>query len=161
MTEESIREGGCGCGQVRYRLTVEPMIVHCCHCSWCQRETGSAFVVNALVESDSVELTAGEPEMVTRPSTSGKGQPTAFCPTCRVALWSHYADAGPSVRFLRAGTLDDAASIAPDIHIFTSTKLPWVVIPEDAAAVPEFYRFSEVWSPESLARFKAAIKSTG
>ena len=153
-------EGGCTCGHVRYRMTARPLVVHCCHCSWCQRETGAAFAVNAVVEAEAVQLLRGEVEVVDTPSLSGKGQKIARCPQCRVALWSNYHQAGPAIRFLRVGTLDAPEEFAPDVHIYTSSKQPWVVIPSGARSVPEFYRPSEVWSPESLERY-ARARATG
>ena len=145
-------EGGCDCREVRYRMTSRPMFVHCCHCRWCQRESGSAFALNALIESDRVELLHGEPEIVDTPSSSGKGQKIARCPKCRIALWSNYSGAGDAVRFVRVGTLDDPDAFPPDIHIFTSTRQPWVVIPPGMRAVPEYYKSSEMWPKESLER---------
>lgn len=150
------REGGCACRGVRYRMSGAPLFVHCCHCRWCQRETGSAFVLNAMIEADRVELLAGEPEVVLTPSESGKGQKIARCPTCRVALWSHYAGAGDGVRFVRIGTLDEPHTLAPDIHIYTASKQPWVVLPPDVPAVAEFYDLRERWPEASLARLRAA-----
>lgn len=154
-TPDNTLEGGCTCRQVRYRLHGKPLFVHCCHCSWCQRETGTAFALNAMIEADRVELTAGAPELVDTPSASGKGQKIWRCPTCRVALWSNYSGSGDAVRFVRVGTLDTPAALPPDIHIFTSTRQPWVVLPEGARAVPEFYRPKETWPAESLERFSA------
>jgi hypothetical protein len=121
-------EGYCTCRHVRYRLTDRPLFVHCCHCRWCQRETGSAFVLNALIEADRVELLAGEPVVVDTPSNSGKGQEISRCPRCHVALWSVYAGAGPKFRFVRVGTLADPDACPPEIHIFTESKQPWVII---------------------------------
>jgi hypothetical protein len=100
-------EGGCTCRQIRYRLTGTPLIVHACHCRWCQRETGTAHALNALYEADRVVHTAGEPEIIDTPSASGRGQKIARCPICKVAIWSNYPQAGPAVRFVRVGTLDD------------------------------------------------------
>jgi hypothetical protein len=148
-------EGGCACGQVRYRLTGAPLFVNCCHCSCCQRETGSAFALNAMVEASRVVTLGAEPELVDTPSHSGKGQKIARCTRCRVALWSHYAGAGPKVKFLRVGTLDEPAQLPPDIHIYTTSKQPWVVIPEGAAQVPEFYDLKTTWPAASLARLRA------
>jgi hypothetical protein len=147
-------EGGCDCRAVRYRLRSRPLVVHCCHCRWCQRESGSAFALNALIETDRVEV-QGAVDLVDTPSASGQGQAIARCPRCRVALWSHYAGAGRALSFMRVGTLDDPDAMPPDIHIFTSTKQPWVVLPEGARAVPEYYRSDEVWSADALARRKA------
>jgi hypothetical protein len=149
---EANMEGGCTCGQVRYRLIGTPLIVHACHCHWCQRETGTAHALNALYEADRVVHTAGEPELVATPSASGKGQKIARCPTCRVAVWSNYPQAGPAVRFVRVGTMDDPNYCPPDIHIFTSSKQSWVTLPPGAKAVPEFYDLDAVWSAESQER---------
>jgi hypothetical protein len=151
-------EGACTCGAIRYRMTSRPMIVHCCHCRWCQRETGSAFAINALIEADRVELLAAAPEIVDTPSNSGKGQKIARCPVCRVAVWSNYAGAGDGVRFIRVGTLLEPDRLPPDIHIFTSTKQPWVVLPDGVPAVPEYYDRRRYWPAESNARRDAILK---
>jgi len=149
-------EGGCACGGVRYRLKSRPMWVNCCHCTWCQRETGSAFAVNALIETDRVELLKGQPEPVATPSNSGKGQTIVRCPDCKVALWSHYSGAGTKVSFIRTGTVDHPHDLAPNIHIFTTTKRPWVVLPPGVPAVPEYFDAKEYWPADSLAR-RAAL----
>jgi hypothetical protein len=148
-------EGGCTCGSVRYRLNAAPMMVHCCHCRWCQRETGSGFVINAIVETSNLEVT-GETVMVDTPSASGKGQKIMRCPKCHVALWSHYARRGTALAFVRVGTFGDPSAVQPDVHIFISTKLPWVRIPQDAKAFEEFYDVPTVWPAEALARAAAA-----
>ena len=145
-------EGGCTCRAVRYRLVSRPLFVHCCHCTWCQRETGAAFALNAMIESERVELLSGAPELVETPSPSGAGQRIARCPRCRVAVWSHYAGGGSAISFVRVGTLDEAGRLPPDIHIFTSSKQPWVVLPPGTPAVPEYYDLKVHWPPESLAR---------
>jgi hypothetical protein len=150
-------EGGCTCGAVRYRMTSAPMFVHCCHCRWCQRETGSAFAINALIEADRVILLSGVPEVVNTPSNSGMGQKITRCPICRIALWSNYAGAGDAVRFVRVGSLDEPDRCPPDIHIFTSSKQPWVLLPPDKPAVAEYYDRSKYWPKESLAR-RAALR---
>ena len=145
-------DGGCSCGAIRYRMTSPPLFVHCCHCRWCQRETGASFALNALIEADRVVLLRGEPETVDTPSNSGKGQKIARCPRCHVAVWSNYAGAGDAVRFVRVGTLDEPDRLPPDIHIFTSSKQPWVVLPPDARAVAEFYDIDREWPAQSLER---------
>jgi hypothetical protein len=150
-------EGGCDCGAVRYRMDGPPMIVHACHCRWCQRETGSAFALNAMIEADRVALVRGEPELVMTPSDSGNGQVIARCPVCRIAVWSNYSGSGPLTRFVRVGTLDTPDALPPDVHIFTESKQPWVVLPDGARVFAEYYRPSEVWSEEAFARY-AALK---
>jgi len=150
-------EGGCDCRLVRYRMATAPLFVHCCHCRWCQRETGASFALNALIESDRVSTLGAEPELVDTPSNSGRGQLIARCPKCRIAVWSHYAGAGPPLKFVRVGTLDEPDHLPPDIHIFTQSKQPWVVIPPGVPAVPEYYERDMYWPPESLSRRQALL----
>ena len=145
-------EGGCACGSVRYRLAGAPMIVHCCHCTSCQTETGSAFAVNALYEADRVETLSGAAEPVMTPSESRRGQQVWRCPVCRVALWSNYGGARDVVRFVRVGTLDAPDALPPDIHIYTRSKLPWLRLPEGARTVDAYYDSAEIWSAASLER---------
>lgn len=150
-------EGGCDCRRIRYRMETAPLIVHCCHCRWCQRETGTAFALNALIEAERLVHLAQEPEIIDTPSQSGRGQKIARCPDCRIAVWSNYSGAGPIIRFVRVGTLDTPDVLRPDIHIFTASRQPWVVLPADVPAVPEFYEIERQWAPESLARREAFL----
>ena len=153
--DDNVLDGGCTCRAVRYRLAGRPLFVHCCHCRWCQRETGASFALNALIETDRVTLLQGAPELVLTPSASGKGQSIARCPSCRVAVWSHYTGAGNKLSFIRVGTLDQPDQLPPDIHIFTASKQPWVVLPSGTPAVPEYYKSSEYWPAASLERRRA------
>lgn len=144
--------GHCTCGKIRYRLTETPLFVHACHCTWCQRETGGPHAINAMIETDRVDLMHGAPMEITTPSASGKGQIILRCPECCVALWSHYAGAGRKLAFVRVGTLETPAACPPDIHIFTSTKLPWYILPENVLAVPDYYDRTLFWPRDSLER---------
>jgi hypothetical protein len=148
-------DGGCTCRAVRYRMMSAPLFVHCCHCRWCQRETGASFALNAMIEADRVVVLSGTPEVINTPSNSGKGQKIARCPTCRIALWSNYGGAGDVVRFVRVGTLDDPDRLPPDIHIFTASKQPWVVLPPGLPAVAEYYDRTKYWPEASLERRNA------
>jgi hypothetical protein len=150
-------EGGCDCGAVRYRMESAPLFVHCCHCRWCQRESGASFALNAMIEADRVTELGESPLLVDTPSNSGSGQIIARCGKCMVAVWSHYAGAGPVIKFVRVGTLDNPDLLPPDIHIFTESKQPWVVLPGDAPAVAEYYDREEHWPAESLARRRAIL----
>jgi len=150
-------DGGCTCRRIRYRMLARPLFVHCCHCRWCQRETGASYALNALIEADRVQLVAGEPEIVMTPSNSGKGQKIARCPTCRIAVWSNYAGAGDAIRFVRVGTLDEPDRLPPDIHIFTMSKQPWIVLDPATPAVPEYYDRQKYWPAESLRRREAQL----
>ena len=147
-------EGGCSCGAVRYRLNSAPMFVHCCHCRDCQRQTGAAFAVNALIESDRITLLSGEPQPVGMPTDSGRPHRIYRCPTCRIALWSEYGGVG-KLRFVRVGTLDDPDLLLPDVHIYTRSKLPWVALPSEVPAFEAYYSSKEVWPAASLERRRA------
>jgi len=148
-------EGRCDCRAVRYRIESAPLFVHCCHCRWCQRESGSAFALNAMIESGRITNLGVQPELVATPSESGRGQLVARCPTCRIAVWSHYAGAGPVIAFVRVGTLDRPDALPPDVHIFTSSKQPWVVLPPGVPAFEEYYDREKIWPAASLARRRA------
>ena len=148
-------EGGCSCGAVRYRLGSDPLFVHCCHCLNCQRQTGSAFVINLLIETDRVELLAGHPQPVDVPRDDGSNQTIWRCPTCQVAVFSQYTR--PQVRFVRGGTLDDPSAVTPDVHIFTRSKLPWVTLPESVPAVEIYYDTKTLWPAASLERLDALM----
>ena len=152
-----VLSGGCACGRVRYRLVSPPMFVHCCHCLRCQRETGSAFVLNALIETDRIEHRSGELVAIQMPTDSGGVHDVYRCPTCQTALWSDYGGR-PHVRFVRVGTLDEPAALPPDVHIFARSKLPWVGLPADAQVFEVYYDMAKLWPPESLARREAAAK---
>jgi len=152
----SALEGGCACGAVRYRLKSGPMFVHCCHCSDCQRQVGSAFVVNALIETDRVEVLSGETTCFTMPTDSGRPHDVYRCSVCGTTLWSDYGRR-KVLTFLRATTLDDRAALAPDVHIFTRSKLPWVRLPEGARVFEVYYDMQKEWPAESLARREALL----
>jgi hypothetical protein len=148
-------DGGCACGAVRYRLTSDPLFTHCCHCLNCQRQTGSAFVINLLIEADRVELLGEAPQPVDVPRDDGTRQRIFRCATCQVALFSRYGR--PEVSFVRAGTLDQPSWITPDVHIFTRTKLPWVTLPDSVPAFEVYYDSTTLWPAESLQRLRALM----
>jgi hypothetical protein len=142
---------------IRYRVETRPLFVHCCHCTWCQRESGASFALNAMIESDRVTHLGAEPELVHTPSNSGLGQLVARCPACKVAVWSNYAGAGPVMRFVRVGTLDTPAVCPPDIHIFAASKQPWLNLQDGAPVAEEYYDRKDFWPPESLERREALL----
>ena len=157
MSETQVREGGCACGSVRFHVVGDPILTHCCHCSYCQRENGAAFAVNLLYERDRVTIEGETVEVVT-PSASGKGQRILRCPKCHVAVSSHYPGGGEAVHFIRGGTLDDRSDIRPDVHIYISSKQAWVET-RDAPEFEEFYNPSEFWSEEQMRRWKEATSA--
>ncbi len=149
-------EGGCACGAVRYRLESAPMFVHCCHCLDCQRQTGSAFVLNALIEADRVSLSSGQVEASAMPTESGRPHDIFRCPSCGTALWSEYGGRS-QMRFVRVGTLDEPSALTPDVHIYTRSKLPWVTLPDAVPRFEAYYDAGALWPADSLARRKAAL----
>ena len=150
------RGGACCCRTVRYRLLAEPMFVNCCHCTDCQRHTGSAFAINALIETDRIELLSGAPEPISMPTESGRPHDIYRCPTCQVAVWSDYGRR-PKLRFVRVATLDEPHAIKPDAHIYVRSKVPWVQLPPDARVFQVFYDLEKEWPAASLARRKAIL----
>ena len=159
MTEErNAYEGGCTCGAIRYRVETKPLFVHCCHCHWCQRETGTSYVLNAMIETDRVTLLLGNPKMFLTPSNSGKDQKIWRCPECLIALWGNYSSVGDKVHFVRVGTLDEANRLPPDMHIFTASKQPWGEIPQGHSPLPQ-YRPVEIharsWGSSVPSRFRS------
>jgi len=147
-------EGGCACGAVRYRMESAPMFVHCCHCRDCQRQTGSAFVINALIETDRVILLSGQLEAVPVPTDSGRPHAIYRCPRCHTAVWSEYGGVS-ALRFVRVGTLDKPAALPPDVHIYTRSKLPWVALPQGVPAFEAYYNSRDLWPQASLERRRA------
>ena len=148
-----VREGGCACGAVRYGLTSAPLFTHCCHCLNCQRQTGSAFVINLLIEADRVELLAGVPQPISVPRNDGSKQRIFRCPSCQVAVFSEYGR--PEVRFVRGGTLDQPSGVTPDVHIFTSSKLSWITLPYSVPAFEVYYDMKALCQAARLARLEA------
>jgi hypothetical protein len=150
-------KGHCACGAAQYEMGAAPLIVHCCHCRWCQRESGSAFALNAFIETKHVQLTAGTVEVVDIPSESGAGQRVHRCADCKVALWANYLGLGTDFSFVKVGTLDEPDKCPPDVHIFTESKQPWVVLDKELPVYEEYYRRSEAWSEGSMKRFHALM----
>jgi hypothetical protein len=150
-------EGRCDCAIVRYRMESPPLFVHCCHCRWCQRESGSSFALNAMIEADRVTELGERPLLVATPSNSGSGQLIGRCPECKVAVWSNYSSAGPVVKFVRVGTLDNPDLLPPDIHIFVESKQPWFTLPTGVPAVAAYYDRKKYWPEENLARYRAIL----
>jgi hypothetical protein len=156
MTESL--EGGCACGALRYRLASPAMFVHCCHCHDCQRQTGTAFVLNALIEANRFSLLSGDPKPTAMPTDSGRPHHIFRCAACQTAVWSEYGGRS-EVRFVRVGTLDNPSAVPPDVHIYVRSKLPWITLPESVPAFDVYYDAKTLWPPTSLERRRAALAS--
>ena len=152
-------EGGCSCGFVRYKLVGDPLIVHCCHCRYCQRQTGSSFALNALYDASKVEVLSGTVDRISVPTPTGDEQIIARCPKCEIAVWSNYLIMGVKdlIHFVRVGTLDNPDLFPPDAHIYTESKQPWVVIPPDDLAVKQFYDYETTWSDDNRKIFDSLL----
>src|SRR5262245_36549261 len=148
-------KGGCSCGKVRYKLLAEPIRVHCCHCTDSQRHTGSAFVLNAIIETSAIKLTRGHVEAVPVPRAYGPHD-IYRCSKCQTAVWSDYGHR-PQIRFVRVGTLDHPSVFRPDIHIYTCTKVPWLKLPGGTPAFKNYYDVKKVWPKKSLERLRTAL----
>ncbi|KAF2796069.1 hypothetical protein K505DRAFT_323589 [Melanomma pulvis-pyrius CBS 109.77] len=173
--------GQCTCGALTYTMNAKPLIVHCCHCTWCQRETGTAFLLNAMVESTNftykytptpsstttTTITATTTAAVLftpTPTASGSTQTMARCPACLTVVFSHYSGFGSAMTFVKAGTLSEGSRqrVRPDLHIFTSTKAEWLDLSAEAErGVPifdEYYDKEVVWSEEALERRSVLVE---
>lgn len=152
-------EGGCACRSIRYRLEKSPLVVHCCHCTWCQKETGSAFALIAMIETNLLTLLSSErPRILATQSGSGRGQAAAHCPNCVSVLWSTFAIDRDLFTWIRVGTLDDPSKAPPSVHIYTRSKLPWVVLDASVPVREVYYDREEVWSKSSLERHEKLVK---
>ena len=148
-------EGGCSCGFVRYRVTGAPIFVNCCHCRDCQRSSGSAFAINAMIEAERVVLVG---EGAPAPDNVPAGEGSMRCPRCATTVWGTHRMFGPAILFVHAGTLDKGEALAPDAHFFVRSKHPWIALAPEAVAfeaLPE--GGSGLWSAEARARLQAAL----
>ena len=158
----SITEGGCACGACRFELQGTPMITHACHCTDCRRLTGAPFAVNLWIEADNVVLKSGELRSVMlKGGESGQPCEVWFCDACGTSLWSRYHVAPGNFRWVRGGALDDPSSFAPDVHVWTRSKMPFVTLPDDVPVYEQFYELKDVWTVESLGRLRANIEAHG
>ncbi len=151
--------GQCACGALTYQMASEPIFVHCCHCSECQRQTGSAFVLNAIIETDRVTH-RGPVFEHSLPTPSGKGQVMTRCNECSTVVFSKYMARQGKLTYIRVGTLDDPSACPPNVQIFTSSKQPWVTLNPDIPIFEEFYKFDEVWPEAALNRMNTAFGAT-
>ena len=117
--------GGCLCGALRYRLTEDPIAFYVCHCTECQRRSGSAFGLSMIVRTDALELISGSPAMFEVELPEGRRDRGRFCLSCATRLW-HETDAYPQIRGLRPGTLDEASRYTPYGDVWTRSAQPWV-----------------------------------
>lgn len=161
---KGVAEGGCTCGQVRYRLLADPLIVHGCHCTLCQKQSGAAYAVNALIEEEHVDLISGTIRDNHVATSSGAGQTITRCAECGVAVWSKYhamPKVGNYILFIRAGTLDLPATAPPDVHIYTTSKQPHVLLSGETPVFEGFYDVRKVWSADSLGRYSRIVSANG
>ncbi|MCF8503272.1 MAG: GFA family protein, partial [Caulobacter sp.] len=126
--------GGCLCAAVRYMCASPPVMTLVCHCTNCQKQSGSAFSVNVAVATGDLRLTAGEPTVYEDRGESGQPVYRHFCGACGSPIFSSVA-AMPDLLFLKAGTLDDTSGVKPALDVWCKSAQPWVPHP---AGVPQF-----------------------
>jgi hypothetical protein len=156
MTSKTL-EGGCGCGAVRYRLTDEPILVNNCHCTLCQRQTGTGSAVNAFIENDRLEQLSGELSEYEFETGSGGIQTVIRCARCGTPLWSYYPRLGRKAAAVRVGTLDDPSAVKPDAAVHVADKPAWAALPEGVPAFEIGYSPAEILPEGRFARLKALI----
>jgi hypothetical protein len=155
---ETFREGGCACGEVRFRAEGEPIFVNNCHCRLCQRQTGSTSVVNAFFESDRLRVTQGQLTEHTLKAGSGGDHTMARCAECGTAVFSYYPRAGRLGIGVRVGSFDDPGAFTPTAVVFTESKMPWVTLPEGIPAFEQYYSPKDVYAPDKWARLAALLE---
>jgi hypothetical protein len=148
-----IQAGGCGCGAVRYQLSGPPLFTHVCHCSECQRRTGSAFGLTMMIQRTQLEIIQGELKGISVNTDSGTLKTSYFCPACGVHIWNE-RDRDSSIYAFRPGTLDNASGIVVGAHVWTCSKQAWVKLDPAIPAFKKMYDRGEVWPPTSLDRVR-------
>jgi len=155
---EAAREGGCGCGHLRYRVEGEPIFVNNCHCRLCQRQTGSTSVVNAFFESERVTVTSGALTEFTTKGGSGGDHTICRCATCGTTVFSYYPRVGRVGTGIRVGSFDNPDGFTPTAIVFTESKMPWVPLPEGIPAFEQYYNPKELVSEANFARLIALVE---
>lgn len=150
--------GSCFCGAVRYQLLTPPLFCYACHCSDCQKATGSVFACFTTIEAEHlVSIGATTPHLTRRVRPSGLVRVAASCPQCGTILWAG-GDKDPVTTDVRTGTLDHPELMEPDLHAYIESKIPWIELPAGARTCKGAYDFRTAWPKSSLKRFDAAVK---
>ncbi len=150
---DRILEGGCQCGDIRYRVAGAPLTFYACHCTECQKQSASAFGLSLWVRRSDFELVSGAPKVFERPTDSGNTMRCAFCPDCGTRLHHALRDE-TEIYSLKGGSLDDLSGLTPVGHIWVRSKQPWV----DLAALPGDLVFET--EPADFEVLKQAWKAT-
>jgi hypothetical protein len=127
--------GGCLCGAIRYRITAEPITVYACHCTDCQRRTGSALALSMLLPLAAIEVTAGEPAAYSASLPDGRVKRGRMCAGCCCRLWGE-PPKRPGIAVLQAGTLDNTSWVRPAAHVCARSAQSWFVFPADVPVYP-------------------------
>lgn len=145
--------GGCLCGSTRYEIAAEPTLIYACHCSDCQKATGSAFVLAMRVPPGRIVCTQGGAKPYVRARADGRKRSVFRCPHCLTALWSENVEPSKYVT-VYAGTLDDSARLPPPAHVWTQDAQPWIGLPKDGLLFPQNPPDMELLTREWAARNK-------
>ena len=129
----NVREGGCQCGGIRYQIEGDPIALAICHCTDCQQQSGSAFGMSLIVPQAAFRVTLGEPRSFTKQADSGNETKCFFCGDCGVRIY-HSPSAMGTTYNVKPGTLDERSWLRPSVEVWTSSKQPWVAVPEGLRA---------------------------
>ncbi len=154
MVDPNTRQGGCACSAVRYEISDDPLFVHACYCTDCQRRSGAAFGLTMVLVENQLRLVKGEPLSHDQVADSGKIKTQFFCPECGTMLWGR-SGSRPGAVSLFPGTLDDTSWFRPAAHIWTRSKQAWVSFADSAPAFETVYDPAVIWPKASLARLRA------
>jgi hypothetical protein len=120
-------EGGCQCGNIRYLLHSEPIVVYACHCTDCQKQSSSAFGTSVWIARDDFELTRGKLSVWQTRGDSGSTKDCTYCPDCGSRIY-HAIATDLEIFSLKGGSLDGARTLQPAAHIWLRSAQEWVLI---------------------------------
>lgn len=129
--QNSVRQGGCQCGNIRYECIRQPQELYVCHCLECQKQSSSAFGISFIVPRENFHVIKGRPQCWQRKTESGKCLECVFCSVCGTRVW-HQSTEPTNTISIKGGSLDEPVDISSAVHIWTARKLPGVIIPEEA-----------------------------
>jgi hypothetical protein len=155
--DATIRQGGCGCGAVRYRIERAPIFVNNCYCALCQLQTGSTSSAYAFFEIEAVEVLSGKLKRFAQQTGTDRKQKVMQCSECGIGLFFQPWPTGRHGICVRLGTFDDPWDIVPDAAVYVTERMPWVTLPEGIPTFDAYYNPDTLLPPERNARLRALL----
>ena len=150
--------GGCFCGSTRYRLETAPLFCYACHCTDCNKQTGSVYACFTSIENDHItSIGALPPKITTAIRSGGIIRHMASCGKCGTRLWAS-GDTTPVTADIATGTLDLPELMEPDLHSYIESKISWAILPESAKTCRGPFDYRKHWPKSSLKRLEAAVQ---